>query len=121
LKRIINGVVTCLLIALPLSAKAFEYKTTPLIKGVIQVLSVEAEGPAANGIRPVTITYQSLRSCRYLSLYGNNYSKDDVQLDNFLIGGIDNVAKGQKFRKQVYLNYEPQHYIVIGSLVSCRN
>lgn len=88
-------------------------KWTKEVGSIVKLLRVEA-GEPAGGFRLVTFTYEAVRPCGQLSVYGHGYSKDDVQLPLFSLGvNKVNVSPGQKFRDQAVVTYEPGHYLVL--------
>lgn len=87
-------------------------KWTEEVGAVIKLLSVEADKPSV-GYRIAKFTFEASKPCGRLSVYGHNYSKDDVQLSVIGLGPTQvNVTPGQKFQHRDILVYEPGHYLV---------
>jgi hypothetical protein len=88
-------------------------KWTKEVGSIVKLLRVEADEPVG-GLRLVTFTYEAVKPCGQLSVYGHSYSKDDVQLPLFSLGAQKrSVTPGQKFRDQAVVTHEPGHYLLL--------
>jgi hypothetical protein len=96
-----------------LAQQAPTVKLSAEVGALVKVLSVDADAPTA-GIRMLTVTYEALKPCRQLSLFGHSYSIEGIQLPLFRLGATkSNVVPGQKFRDQAFVTYEVGHYVVL--------
>jgi hypothetical protein len=99
----------------PASANAatksdFGLKWTSEVGETIEVLDVSTSRPVT--LRFVKVTYQALKPCFALTVGGNSYSKDGVNLGPVIFKAL-NVRPGQKFRAEFSAAYEPNHYVVL--------
>lgn len=97
-----------------LAEDGVDVKWTNEVGSVIKLLNVEASEPISS-LRYVTFTYESLKPCRDLQVFGHSYSKDGVQLPlfNLSMASKRDVSLGQKFRDKATVVYEPGHYVVL--------
>jgi len=88
---------------------------------VIKPTNIATPTPDGSKYYTVRFTYEALKSCKEMSVYGRNYAKDGVEIGTFALGlgGKLNVPAGQKFRDDVLMAYEPGHYLVLDK-VYCR-
>jgi len=118
---------TALIIALFIPAYAVAsdspnfLKWTNAVGEVIKLTRIQTPTPDGSKFYTVRFTYEALKSCKELSVYGHNYSKDEVEIGTFTLslGGKFDVPVGKKFRDDVLMAYEPGHYLVLDK-VYCR-
>jgi hypothetical protein len=88
------------------------------VGSTVRFLDVEVGAPG-DGQRIVSLTYQALRPCKHLSLFGHSMSKDGTKLAKFaLTSGRSNAGVDQKFRDTVVVAYQEGHHLVVDE-VSC--
>jgi hypothetical protein len=116
LKRFLPRTLIAILLALISSPSVFaqegmNVKFSPEVGATIKLVHIEAAEPVG-GFRFVKFTYEAVKSCSKITVYGNNYSKDDVQLSSVSLKAFD-AKSGKKFREDVQVKYEPGHYLVL--------
>lgn len=89
-----------------------DVKWTNEVGGVIKPTGISAGEPLTS-LRMMTFTYEVIKACKRLSVFGHSYSSDGVQLAAFILTQRMDVVPGQKFRDEVPVTYEPGHYVVL--------
>lgn len=94
---------------------------TNSVGDVIKLTNIATPAPDGSMSYIARFTYEALKSCRELSVYGHNYSKDGIEIGTFSLGLASkfNVPVGKKFRDDVLMAYELGHYLILDK-VYCR-
>lgn len=87
-------------------------KWTPAVGETIKILNIETSGVFGERFKMATYTYESLKNCSSLSVFGTNYSKDGIHLGTVSLPAQRNTKVGQKYRESTQIVFEPSHYIV---------
>ena len=90
-------------------------KWTKAVGEVIKPTNIATPAPDGSKFYTARFTYEALKPCKELSVYGRNYSKDGVEIGTFALGlgGKLDVPAGKKFRDDVLMAYEQGHYLVL--------